>query len=204
MTHSLLDATVKDAVPGPRKARLDQARALIAKVAPKLRRGPQEVATAPEQGFSRSERAAREDMAYAIVGAYPTNLVLGLSPRDARRLARYGLHVAMHDGYEAAKDFALVAVAADDGYVPACLLMGACLAREGQDRQALYWYERAKRLAPKDVRAYVDCGELKLGLGDYLGAAADFEVALKLDPDGKLPATRRAMSLVARTTMALS
>lgn len=129
---------------------------------------------------------------------------LPLSVADAHRLARHGVYLLEQKNLEDASLAASLAVAViPDDYV-ASLLHGCCLAQKHQAREALAAYARAERARPRELRPYVDAGEVLLSLGDYPAAAAKLKRALELDPEGATPAGHRAHMLVMRVLSAVN
>ena len=59
---------------------------------------------------------------------------------------------------------------------------GNKLARQGQLRPSLTFYNQAIKLDPKYAEPYYNRGKAELSLKDYTAAIRDFNLAIKLDP----------------------
>ena len=140
-----------------------------------------------------------EDVFHAVEGRYEPSEVLGLGPDEARRMARFGLHLFAQGDEQGALDAGRVAYAASSLCLEACVLLGALYAKQREYVSALRYVEESQKLAPDRVRSWVDGGELRLALGQYDSAANDLRRALELDPKAETPAGRRTVALIAKT-----
>lgn len=89
-----------------------------------------------------------------------------------------------------------------DGYFHAVL--GSIYQKLGMVDGAIEEYTLALGLDPGNVEAYVNRGELLISKGNFVDAAADFNRAIDLDPDGENPVANRARALASIVTAALS
>ena len=60
---------------------------------------------------------------------------------------------------------------------------GSVAAEQGDNKTALYYYEQALHLDPKDAHTYYGLGSILYSLGDKKGALADYNQALHFEPN---------------------
>lgn len=107
---------------------------------------------------------------------------------EARKAAERELEKARKLIERKMKDKALeaakAAVSSDDTYAPAHAMTGKLLldASEANADEAMSHFEKALALAPKDVDAKIGVARVKAVKGDYDGAVATLEDAVKLNP----------------------
>ena len=82
-------------------------------------------------------------------------------------------------------------------------ILGAIYQRQEKYDVALARYSIALNIYPKDINSWTNRGEIFLKCGKFKEAAADFKMAIELDPESKNPSANRARLLVALTTEAL-
>jgi predicted Zn-dependent protease len=128
---------------------------------------------------------------------------MGLTRTEAYGLAFTAHRLFEHGQVERAKKIldGLMVANPKDAYFPA--LLGAIYGREGDEDEALRFYNRACKLDPRNLAARVNRADLLLGRGELAGALDDLVAATKLDPGGKTPQGKRALALARSTSQAL-
>jgi Flp pilus assembly protein TadD len=120
----------------------------------------------------------------------------GIKRDELFRLSEAGFIKFKHGRLsEAEKIFqALIILDHRNGYFHA--MMGAVHQKRGRPIEAIMEYSQAIKLAPKDIAAYVNRGELYLRHRNFRKAAEDFRSAILMDMSGANLWANRARSLV--------
>ncbi|HSI05007.1 MAG TPA: hypothetical protein VLC93_11035, partial [Myxococcota bacterium] len=82
-------------------------------------------------------------------------------------------------------------------------MWGACLQMLDEPDKAMRAYNVAIELDKDNIQARVNRADLLLQKANFDAALDDLEFIVKLDPEGKHPATQRARALGAATAQAL-
>lgn len=138
------------------------------------------------------------ELAAFLSGHRTLGELVGIGKAKQYELAKRGwtfLRQGLHD--QAGVVFkGLQALDPYDAYFHTCL---ASLAQEaGRAEEAEQLYERALSINPVLVAALAARGELLLARGEHRRGLADLAAAVKADPQGKEPASRRARALLER------
>ncbi len=120
----------------------------------------------------------------------------GIKRNELYRLSEAGFIKFKHGRLEEAEKIfqALIVLDHRNGYFHA--MMGAVHQQRGRPIEAIMEYSQAIKLAPKDISAHVNRGELYLRHRNYRKAAEDFRNAIMMDMSGVNLWANRARSLV--------
>ena len=134
---------------------------------------------APAHLFRSQFHLVRGELAEALADV---NRAIALTPENAQAYARRGeISHALGRDAEAVANFLLAVELNADS--PAALSgMGVCRFLEGDWSDAIYWYTRAIRSAPRRSRLYLARALCFENEGRTEAAIADFDAAIALDP----------------------
>lgn len=121
----------------------------------------------------------------------------GVDANSQRKLAEMGYRLLESGKLDDAKHLfeGLVALNPKEPY----FLTAAGSVAQQQERfvDAEHWYTLSLERSPQDPVCLTHRGEVRLMLGSIEGATEDLIAAIKLDPKGDVPQTKRAVGLLA-------
>ena len=110
-------------------------------------------------------------------------LVLQKKPEQVIALGALGQILLQEGDLTGAEQKLTMAIKADEAYLPSYYLLGLLKGRQGEQVQALQWFDRAEALNPKDYRIFTHKALLFEELEDLPAAAANYKKALQLIVD---------------------
>ncbi|MFO0723790.1 MAG: tetratricopeptide repeat protein [Myxococcota bacterium] len=131
-----------------------------------------------------------------IAGRLTLGELQGISKESQYQMAKVGFDYMREGKLDAAQKIfdGLQALDPFDAYFHTCL--GAIAQEQGDGAKADRLYSRALEINPFSPIALAQRGEVRLSAGKLTEAIDDLTKALKEDPEGKEPATRRARVLL--------
>lgn len=137
----------------------------------------------------------RQRLESFVMGYITMGEMEGIGKEVQYEMAQKGYRVLSEGKLNLAKDIfrGLLALDPYDSYFHTAY--GATLQREGKYADAENAYSLALKFNPYNTTALANRGESRFQLGKVLEAAQDIKEAVRLDPNGKDPATLRARVL---------
>jgi predicted Zn-dependent protease len=154
-------------------------------------------ASAKKEGalFKKLQQIARHEITWAEAMDLTRSEAFGIA-QNAYRLFEFGQHARGRKIVEG-----LVILNPKVGAFHA--LLGAMAGRMGDEQTAAESYSAAIAVEPGNLAARVNRAEMRLKSGNLGDALEDLLAATKLDPKGKTPLGKRALSLARVTSAAL-
>jgi tetratricopeptide (TPR) repeat protein len=108
---------------------------------------------------------------------------LQLDPElDKARLALAELYLKAHRIEDAAREYSIYLSRHPDHFA-ACLGLGQIAAERGNDEEAIGYFDRASKLAPRDFRPLFERGKMEIARGRTEAALAFFDKAVEMNAD---------------------
>lgn len=165
---------------------------------------PQTVQAEPQPAFpALAETFTEENLEAFVRGDGTLAQVLGVRAEEAYGIAQLAYNLAESGQLDDAAALAegLVVLNPEDPYFHS--LVASIYIRQERTDEALSFLDQALEIAPDDVAARVNRGEIRLNRGELEAALEDFQHAIDRDPEGVDPSGNRARMLVGVATLVL-
>ena len=164
----------------------------------------------PPEDLQLAEKAGAKIVAYSpdrvrsfLLGGLTLGELEGITKDEQYEMAREGYGFIEQEDFDSARKVfeGLLALDPYDAYFHTSL--GWIAQNQGELSEAEERYSRALEINPYSAVALANRGELRILSGNLVDGANDLTQAIREDPTGQEPATRRAIALAARVRQQL-